>query len=167
MTRSVKTFVLGITQPTRQQSGRPPNLPTPTNSSIGSRHYDTVIGERGFTLSGGQRQRLRSARALLRDADLLIFDEATGALDTASEQIIQNALKENLRDKTVLVVAHRLSTISHADQIVVLEHGRILEQGSHVELLARNGKYTQLWESQSRAPVGQALSPPDEDRASC
>ncbi len=79
----------------------------------------------------------------------MILDEATSALDTGSEQIIQEALKQNMGDKTVLIVAHRLSTIVEADQIVVLEQGRILEQGSHVELLARAGKYSQLWEIQS------------------
>ena len=112
--------------------------------------YQTLVGERGFRLSGGQRQRLALARALLRDPDLLILDEATSNLDSHSESLIQNAL-ENLRsERTVLIVAHRLSTIMDADSIYVLDTGRIVEQGTHASLLAQNGAYAHFWELQKK-----------------
>ena len=105
---------------------------------------DTVIGENGASLSGGQRQRLAIARALLRNSPVLILDEATSALDTESERAIQAALEEIQKDRTVLVIAHRLSTIEKADEILVLEHGKIKERGNHKELLAQGGAYKQL-----------------------
>lgn len=105
---------------------------------------DTVIGENGASLSGGQRQRLAIARALLRNSPVLVLDEATSALDTESERAIQAALAELQKDKTVLVIAHRLSTIEKADEILVVDHGQIIERGSHHELLAQNGAYKQL-----------------------
>lgn len=105
---------------------------------------DTEIGENGIKLSGGQRQRLALARALLKDAPILILDEATSALDTESERYIQAALNRVMQNRTTLVVAHRLSTIENADLILVLDHGRIVEQGSHRELLARGGAYSRL-----------------------
>lgn len=105
---------------------------------------DTVIGENGASLSGGQRQRLAIARALLRNSPVLVLDEATSALDTESERAIQAALAELQKDKTVLVIAHRLSTIEKADEILVVDHGQIIERGSHHELLAKNGAYKQL-----------------------
>ncbi len=105
---------------------------------------DTMIGENGANLSGGQRQRLAIARALLRNSPVLILDEATSALDTESERAIQSALEALQKDRTVLVIAHRLSTIENADEIVVIDQGQILEQGSHSELLAKNGAYKQL-----------------------
>ncbi|WP_419844050.1 lipid A ABC transporter ATP-binding protein/permease MsbA [Actinobacillus pleuropneumoniae] len=106
--------------------------------------FDTVIGENGASLSGGQRQRLAIARALLRNSPVLVLDEATSALDTESERAIQSALAELQKDKTVLVIAHRLSTIEKADEILVVDHGEIIERGSHNELLAKNGAYKQL-----------------------
>ncbi|WP_440163391.1 lipid A ABC transporter ATP-binding protein/permease MsbA [Actinobacillus pleuropneumoniae] len=106
--------------------------------------FDTVIGENGASLSGGQRQRLAIARALLRNSPVLVLDEATSALDTESERAIQSALAELQKDKTVLVIAHRLSTIEKADEILVVDHGEIIERGSHNELLAKNGVYKQL-----------------------
>lgn len=105
---------------------------------------DTVIGENGASLSGGQRQRLAIARALLRNSPVLVLDEATSALDTESERAIQAALAELQKDKTVLVIAHRLSTIEKADEILVVDHGKIIERGSHSELLAKGGAYKQL-----------------------
>jgi ATP-binding cassette subfamily B protein/subfamily B ATP-binding cassette protein MsbA len=113
--------------------------------------YATVIGERGYRLSGGQRQRLSLARALLRDPQLLILDEATSALDSHSEHGIQQALAAFQGPRTVLTVAHRLSSIVQADQIVVIEQGRIVEQGRHQQLLAAGGAYARLWLRQSRA----------------
>ena len=105
---------------------------------------DTVIGENGVSLSGGQRQRLAIARALLRNSPVLVLDEATSALDTESERAIQAALDELQKDRTVLVIAHRLSTIENADEILVVDHGQIIERGSHLELIAQNGAYKQL-----------------------
>ncbi|MEG9546154.1 lipid A ABC transporter ATP-binding protein/permease MsbA [Mannheimia bovis] len=105
---------------------------------------DTVIGENGASLSGGQRQRLAIARALLRNSPVLVLDEATSALDTESERAIQSALEVLQKDRTVLVIAHRLSTIEKADEILVVDHGNIIERGSHTELLAQGGAYKQL-----------------------
>ncbi|MEZ8541844.1 lipid ABC transporter permease/ATP-binding protein [Vibrio splendidus] len=105
---------------------------------------DTIVGENGASLSGGQRQRIAIARALLREAPVLILDEATSALDTESERAIQSALEELQKDKTVLVIAHRLSTIEQADEILVVDDGRIVERGAHADLIAHDGAYAQL-----------------------
>jgi subfamily B ATP-binding cassette protein MsbA len=111
---------------------------------------DSPVGENGALLSGGQRQRLAIARAILRDAPILILDEATAALDTESERLVQDALDHLMPDRTTLVVAHRLSTIEHADQVLVLDEGRLVEQGTHGELLARGGLYSRLHQMQFR-----------------
>ncbi|MFL6227570.1 MAG: ABC transporter ATP-binding protein [Pyrinomonadaceae bacterium] len=110
--------------------------------------YDTIVGERGIFLSGGQRQRLAIARAVLADASVLVLDEATSALDTESERYVQKALANLTRDRTTVVIAHRLSTVRRADRIVVIERGRIIETGKHEELLAHGGVYKRLYELQ-------------------
>lgn len=113
--------------------------------------YDTVVGERGYRLSGGERQRIAIARVVLKDPRILVLDEATSSLDSLSEALIQEALQRVMRGRTSLVIAHRLSTILAADKILVLENGRLREQGTHAELLAEDGLYAQLYETQFRA----------------
>jgi subfamily B ATP-binding cassette protein MsbA len=112
---------------------------------------DTVVGDRGVLLSGGQRQRISIARALLKNAPILILDEATSALDTESERIIQGALERLMENRTTLVIAHRLSTVEKADRIIVMDGGRIVESGTHGELIARNGQYAALYRMQFSA----------------
>ncbi len=116
--------------------------------------YETDIGERGVRLSGGQRQRIAIARALLREPKVLILDEFTSGIDTESENLITEAIERIMRGRTCLVIAHRLNTIRHADRIIVLDEGRIVEEGTHDNLLAKNGLYTKLYEAQLRTPVG-------------
>ncbi|MFE7186315.1 ABC transporter ATP-binding protein [Streptomyces erythrochromogenes] len=123
--------------------------------------FDTMVGERGVKLSGGQRQRVALARAILRDAPILLLDEATSALDSESEILVQEALWRLMEGRTALVVAHRLSTVATMDQLVVLDRGRIVEQGSHRELLAAEGAYAKLWKHQS----GGFLHDTDTDSA--
>jgi subfamily B ATP-binding cassette protein MsbA len=116
--------------------------------------FDTRVGENGMRLSGGQRQRLAIARALLKDAPVLILDEATSALDSESERVIQEALAEVMKHRTTLVIAHRLSTIETADQVVVLDNGRVIEIGTHAALLQQGGSYARLYHTQFSHPAG-------------
>ncbi|OYT14688.1 MAG: hypothetical protein B7C24_17020 [Bacteroidetes bacterium 4572_77] len=111
--------------------------------------FDTVIGNRGTNISGGERQRLAIARALVKNPEILIFDEATSALDTKSEQVVQNAIESSLSNKTAIIVAHRLSTIKNCDNIIVFDHGQVIEQGTHQELLEKDGLYKRLCDIQS------------------
>ncbi len=124
--------------------------------------YQTMVGERGLKLSGGEKQRVAIARTLLKNPAILIFDEATSALDSKSEQAIQGQLKEIAKNRTTLVIAHRLSTIADAQQIIVLDHGRIVERGTHGSLLAARGLYAQMWERQLARPDEELASPPLE-----
>ncbi len=132
--------------------------------------YDTVVGERGVKLSGGQRQRVAIARAILADPKILILDEATSSLDSEAEQHIREGLRELRRGRTTFVIAHRLSTITSANQILVMEGGEIVERGTHAELLARNGRYRQLYDKQYQVERDQFVNPgedftPDPERA--
>lgn len=115
----------------------------------GGQGYDATVGERGVKLSGGQRQRVAIARAALKDAPIVVLDEATSSLDSESERLIQDSLETLMEGRTVLVIAHRLSTIAHLDRLVVMDHGRIVEDGTHAELLAKGGLYARLWSLQS------------------
>ena len=110
--------------------------------------YDTMVGERGMTLSGGQRQRIGIARAIVRNAPILILDEPTAALDTESEKLVIDALEKLMKGRTVITIAHRLSTIRHADKIIVLKGGVVAEQGTHDELLRLDGVYAELYRTQ-------------------
>ncbi len=115
----------------------------------GRKGYEAHVGERGVKLSGGQRQRIAIARVLLKDAPILILDEATSALDSEVEAAIQDSLMNLMEGKTVIAIAHRLSTIAAMDRLVVMDSGKIIEEGSHEDLLARGGLYADLWARQS------------------
>lgn len=120
----------------------------------GREGYDAHLGERGVKLSGGQRQRIALARAILKDAPVLVLDEATSALDSEVEALIQHALDRVMEDKTVVAIAHRLSTIARMDRIVVLDQGRIVEDGTHDALLKQDGVYARFWNRQSGGFIG-------------
>jgi ATP-binding cassette subfamily B protein len=120
--------------------------------------YQSLVGERGVKLSGGQRQRIAIARVILKDAPILILDEATSSLDSITEKAIQDTLDEAMKGKTVIVVAHRLSTISHLDRILVFDQGQVVEDGSHQQLLALGGAYYRLWSKQAGGFLPENLS---------
>lgn len=128
--------------------------------------FDTMVGERGLKLSGGEKQRVAIARTILKNPPILILDEATSALDTHTEKEIQAALKRISQDRTTLIIAHRLSTVVDADEIIVLDHGRIAERGRHDELLARGGKYAAMWNRQREADAAREKLKETEDEAS-
>jgi ATP-binding cassette subfamily B multidrug efflux pump len=123
--------------------------------------YEAHVGERGVKLSGGQRQRVAIARVILKNAPILVLDEATSALDSEVEAAIQEQLADLMEGKTVIAIAHRLSTIARMDRLVVLDKGRIVEEGSHAQLLQQGGAYAKLWQRQS----GGFVTPPDPARA--
>ena len=125
--------------------------------------YDTMVGERGLKLSGGEKQRVAIARTLLKNPPVLIFDEATSALDSANERAIQAELRAVSQGKTALVIAHRLSTVVDAHEILVMDAGRILERGNHSELLAKDGRYAQMWALQQQSGGGEAAEPRVEE----
>ena len=117
--------------------------------------YDAMVGERGLKLSGGEKQRVAIARTILKNPPILLLDEATSALDTGTEREIQGALNEVSRNRTSLVIAHRLSTVIDADEILVLDHGTIIERGRHEQLLAQNGHYASMWNKQREAAAAR------------
>src|SRR5208282_2409354 len=117
--------------------------------------YEAMVGERGLKLSGGEKQRVAIARTILKNPPILLLDEATSALDTHTEREIQSALGEVSRNRTTLVIAHRLSTVVDADEILVLDHGEIIERGRHSELLARGGQYASMWNKQKEAAAAR------------
>jgi ATP-binding cassette, subfamily B, putative efflux pump len=129
------------------------------------KQYDTVVGERGVRLSGGQRQRVAIARAILANPRILLLDEATSSLDSESEQMIQDGLRSLRQGRTTFVIAHRLSTIRSADQILVLEDGRIVERGTHESLLAAGGRYKQLYDKQYNFERDRFINPGEEFNA--
>jgi subfamily B ATP-binding cassette protein MsbA len=124
--------------------------------------YQSIVGERGVKLSGGQRQRVAIARAILADPAILILDEATSSLDSESESMIQDGLRTLRKGRTTFVIAHRLSTIVSSDQILVLEGGEVVERGTHRELLARRGRYTQLYEKQYQIEIDRFINPGED-----
>ena len=117
--------------------------------------YDTVVGERGLKLSGGEKQRVAIARTLLKKPGVMLYDEATSSLDSNTEKNIQKAISAASSRKTVLVIAHRLSTVVNSEQILVLDQGEIIERGTHQELVDKNGKYRELWEHQQNRKEGE------------
>lgn len=133
--------------------------------------YDTLVGESGSTLSGGEKQRISIARAILKDAPIILLDEATASVDPDNEQHIQMAISELVRDKTLVVIAHRLSTIRNADQILVVDGGRLIQRGTHAELMQQGGQYAMLWEKRLTArswkiaaePKQQSIDTADND----
>ena len=118
--------------------------------------YETKVGDRGVVLSGGERQRIAIARAILKNAPILIFDEATSSLDSESEKYIQESLKTLMNGKTVIAIAHRLSTLREMDRIIVLENGKIIEEGSHLRLLRKKGRYAELFKMQTDGYIQKA-----------
>jgi subfamily B ATP-binding cassette protein MsbA len=126
--------------------------------------YDTVVGERGVKLSGGQKQRVSIARAILADPRILILDEATSSLDSESEALIQEGLKFLMRGRTTFVIAHRLSTIRRAEQILVIQDGRVLERGTHQSLYAAEGRYFELYNKQHAVETNLFLAPGEGDQ---
>jgi ATP-binding cassette subfamily B protein len=119
--------------------------------------YDAMVGERGLKLSGGEKQRVAIARTILKNPPILLLDEATSALDTHTEREIQSALSEVSKNRTTLVIAHRLSTVVDADEILVLDHGEIVEQGKHAELVAKGGHYASMWNKQREAAAAREI----------
>jgi len=120
--------------------------------------YDTLVGERGVKLSGGQRQRVAIARAILKDPRILLLDEATSSLDSESEGLVQEALERLMRNRTTVMIAHRLSTVHKANRIAVLDQGRLVELGSHTELLLRDGLYARLYRLQFRVEGAEPIA---------
>ena len=151
----------------RRSAPRPHDFIADLVDARGRRGYDAHVGERGVKLSGGQRQRIAIARVMLKDAPILLLDEATSALDSEVEAAIQESLYRLMEGKTVVAIAHRLSTIAAMDRLIVLDQGRIVEEGDHAGLLARGGLYARLWAHQSGGFLGETIDdtpPPRQHR---
>ncbi len=155
----------GTTSPTRAPT--PPPRRCEAAAEVANAHefisrlplgYDTIVGERGIKLSGGQRQRIAIARAVLKNPAVLVLDEATSALDNESERLVEAALERLLVGRTTLIIAHRLSTVQRADRLVVLDGGRIVEEGTHAELLQHGGIYSRLFQMQWRGSEDVAVA---------
>ena len=156
-----------FSKPERDRRGDDARLPHRARGRVCGtfeKKYDTIIGERGVKLSGGQRQRVSIARAILADPRILILDEATSSLDSESEALIQEGLSYLMKGRTTFVIAHRLSTIRRADQILVVEEGRIVERGTHEELFALGGRYYDLYTRQHGVETNLFLAPGEADK---
>ena len=153
---SPRTSATAAPTPATPRCGAPPRPPRPTSFIAAlPQGYDTRLGERGVTLSGGQRQRIALARAILRDAPILLLDEATSALDAESEVAVQEALQRLTQSRTTLVIAHRLATVQRASRILVMDQGRIVEEGRHADLMRQGGLYGRLAELQFALDAAQ------------
>ena len=158
----MRPWIVWLPQPNRP---RPHEFIPDMEDMEGRRSYQAHVGERGVKLSGGQRQRISIARVILKNAPILILDEATSALDSEVEAAIQESLYQLMKGKTVIAIAHRLSTIAQMDRLIIMDAGKITEQGNHDQLLANKGLYSELWARQSGGFLAREEAEPESDRS--